>query len=230
MRSTRRPSLRFALLAAVVVALLPAGPAAAFVNDEDAGPGDEVERPERFTNTFSIEASPDEVVDGGTPGASGTWDLELDSDREVICFDIRLQGVEPPFESPAPTATHIHRGVAGEAGPPVVIFPDPQPQGDELVASGCLEAPFVEDDFSLADIEADPAGFYVDNHTEANPEGSVRGQLPDRPDAPTGAVAAGLGGAAPAATSPGLTALAAALVALTGGAGLVALRGRTASR
>ncbi|XVH33328.1 CHRD domain-containing protein (plasmid) [Haloferacaceae archaeon DSL9] len=91
---------------------------------------------------FAIDLTPDEVVDGGTDGASGTAELVLDPEDEVICFDLSFRDVTPPYESPANTATHIHEAEAGDAGPPVVVFPDPQPRDPDFdgtrTSSGCL--------------------------------------------------------------------------------------------
>lgn len=97
------------------------------------------------TMEFSVSATPDEVPEeegGGEPGATALFEFTLDPDDEVICFDICANGVTPPYESPANTATHIHEGDPGEVGPPVVLFPDPQPRDPDAdgprTSSGCL--------------------------------------------------------------------------------------------
>lgn len=91
---------------------------------------------------FTVELGPDEVVDGGTEGGTGTAELVLDPDEEVICFDISVCQITPPYESPANTGTHIHEAEKGETGPPVVVFPDPQPRDHDMderrTSSGCL--------------------------------------------------------------------------------------------
>jgi hypothetical protein len=97
------------------------------------------------TTEFWVTATPDEVPDeegGGESEATAQFDLVLDPDDEVICFDICARGVTPPYESPANTSTHIHVGEPGEVGPPVVVFPDPQPRDPDAdgprTSSGCL--------------------------------------------------------------------------------------------
>jgi hypothetical protein len=210
---------RIVVMSAVVgvLALAAAAPAAA------QAPGGTVDTPSTFTSTYSVRAQSGQVSGGGEPGAAGRFDLQLNSDLEIVCFDIRLFSVTPPLTSPAATATHIHQGAAGVAGPPVVILPDPQDIGGGVLRSrGCLERPFVEEGFSLRQIEANPAGFYADTHTSAFSEGAVRGQLtgtaqaapPAQPraDLPVGGVAAGAGGTA--GVSPYLTAAVLALAAL----------------
>lgn len=211
-------------------------------------PGTEVDRPSSFTSAFSVTASPDQVPpeDGerGNPDASGTYDLELNSDEEIICFDITVTGANAPFESPAATANHIHRGFAGIGGPAVVLFPNPEAGSDgTLTVDGCLQEPFNPDEeISLADIEAAPANYYVDIHTADFPRGDVRGQLTGtRVDAAEGdpaatedampaegqGVAAGFGGATEQDRAVPLT-LAAMLLALAGATTLSTIAGRRA--
>lgn len=177
--------------------------------------GTEVERPDTFTSAYTVMATPEEVVDGdgnavpGEPGATGTFDFMINSDEEIICYDITVEGVTPPYESPAKTATHVHEANAGEGGPPRLAFPNPEGDGDVLTSSGCLQGPFTTglegDDgtdtgegFSLAEIEANPAGFSADTHTAEFVPGAVRGQLQQ---VPVGGVETGLGGASTAAAS-----------------------------
>ncbi len=200
----------------------------------------EVAEPATFTSAFTSMATPDAVVnpDGvptpGTPGASGTFTYRINSDLEIICYDITLSGVTPPYQSPAKTATHIHEAAAGEPGPPRLAFPNPEDDGSgRLVSSGCLQGPFTTgvvtdgadtgDGFSLAEIEADPSSFATDTHTTASPAGAVRGQLSA---IPVGGVETGAGGTAQdPATGTALLSLA-GLGALAAG-GAVAVRRRS---
>lgn len=170
----------------------------------------EVAEPETFTSAFTVMATPGEVIDAdgevapGEEGAEGTFTFRVNSDLEIICYDITLTGVTGDYESPANTATHIHEAAAGEPGPPRIAFPDPGPVTDgERTSSGCLEGPFttgVENDgvdtgegFSLAQLEENPAGFTGDSHTVDFPAGVVRGQLTQ---VPVGGADTGVGPAA----------------------------------
>lgn len=94
------------------------------------------------TTEFEVEMTGDAVVEEGTEGATGTAHITLDPEEEVICFDLTFCDITPPYESPALTATHIHEGEAGDTGPPVICFPDPQPRDPEFdgprTSSGCL--------------------------------------------------------------------------------------------
>ena len=233
--------------AAAAATLIVAAPAAAETT---------VPEPSSFTSAFTVMATPDQVIanDGaavaGEPGATGTFDFRINSDTEVICYDITLTGVTGDYQSPAKTATHIHQAAAGQPGPPRIAFPNPTDTDGDGVreASGCLQGPFttgVTNDagadtgtgFTLAQIEADPAGFTGDSHTASFAAGVVRGQLTQ---VPVGGVDTGAGGAASAVaagtsassgTDSGALVGAAAVggLVLVGATGLV-LRRRAAAR
>lgn len=145
-----------------------------------------------FTSMYTVMATPDTIInnDGasvpGQPGATGEFNFRINSDDEVICYDITLRGVTGEYQSPAATATHIHEAAAGRPGPPRISFPNPQGDGDVRTSSGCMQGPFttgLEGDngqdtgtgFSLKQIEANPAGFTGDTHTAEFAAGTVRG-------------------------------------------------------
>jgi hypothetical protein len=165
----------------------------------------EVDRPERFTSAYTAWADAAQVADGGPgeKGATGNFMFWINSDLEVICYDIVLEGVTGNYQSPA--ATHLHQAASGEAGLPRIAFRNPDPAGEGTrSSSGCMKGPFVtgvlddegnvqSEDFSLARIEADPTAFFVDAHTRQHPDGVVRGQLTQ---VPLDGVDAGGGGTA----------------------------------
>ncbi|KAI9651616.1 MAG: hypothetical protein M1831_000576 [Alyxoria varia] len=149
-----------------------------------------------FTSTFSIVATPDQVVNGttdpvftgGLPGCTGFFNFGLNSELDLICYAIKLEGFRGEFSSPALTATHIHEAAAGAAGPPRIVFPNPV--GDETVrySFGCVTGPFTTnvtttgsdsgEGFKVAQIEANPSGFFADTHSSLAVPGAVRGQFP----------------------------------------------------
>ena len=198
----------------------------------------EVEMPDTFTSAYSVTATPENVVDGdgnpapGEEGAMGMFTFMINSDEEIICYEIELTGVTGEYDSPAKTATHVHQANAGEGGPPRLAFPNPTGDGDVRTSSGCLQGPFTTglegDDgndtgegFSLAEIEADPAGFSADTHTSEFLPGAVRGQLQEIPVG-----GAETGGEAPGTGDPLLIGLGAGVMALGLGGVLLAARGR----
>jgi len=213
--------------AAAALILLAATPASAETT---------VPEPERFTSAFTVMATPDQVLnaDGvatpGAPGATGRFDLRLDSASNTICYDITLTGVTGEYQSPAKTATHIHQAAVGKAGPPRIAFPNPTDAGNGTrTSSGCMQGPFTTGimsaqnadtgaGFTVAQIEADPSAFAADTHTASFTAGAVRGQLTQ---VPVGGVDTGAGGSATSGSSAlplvaggGAVALAAAGVVL----------------
>jgi len=146
-----------------------------------------------YTSTFSLVATPDQVVNGTTPtggqkGAIGYYDFGLNSEYNLICYHIRLVGLgAATYESRADTATHIHEAARGASGPPRIALPNPQPIGDERLSVGCLQGPFETGilangvdtgaGFNVAQIEANPAAFFADVHTNVAVPGAVRAQM-----------------------------------------------------
>lgn len=227
--TTRRVTLGGVAVAAITV-LAVAAPASADT---------EVSEPDYFTSAFTVMATPDQVInpDGvatpGQQGASGQFTFRVNSDQQVICYDITLTGVSGDYMSPAKTATHIHQAVAGKPGPPRIAFPNPAPVGDgPRTSSGCLEGPFTTGilvdgvdtgtGFDLKSLEGDAAGFAADSHTVDFAAGVVRGQLAQ---VPVGGVGTGAGGTAASADVDGAPlAVGIGAAALLATAGLVMWR------
>ncbi len=231
-KSTRtRMGRASGLIGAVALLSLAAAPASAET---------EVEEPDTFTSAFTATGDPGMVVNGegesvpGPEGATGTFTYMVNSDEEIICYDITISGVDPQYESPAKTATHLHEAPAGTAGPARIAFPNPSGEGDTLTSSGCLQGPFntgVEGDdgvdtgegFSLTELEDNTENYYSDVHTTEYLPGAVRGQMTE---IPVGGVDTGFGGTATTDEGTGTMTLAAGAFALAGlsGAGVILAR------
>lgn len=170
-------------------------PAAAPEAPPAAAAGD-ANGPFSFSSTMLTNATPEQVVDGTTPtgglaGASGTFNFGLNSATDTICYNITLNNFQGDFASPAVTATHIHEAAAGQSGPPRIAFPNPVAVGDPaagvMSTAGCITGPFTTGvmmegadtgaGFTVAQIEANPAGFFADTHSSLAMPGAVRGQL-----------------------------------------------------
>jgi hypothetical protein len=126
--------------------------------------------------TLTAEA---EVPEVGPAGATGTALILIDLNGETaapLCYELIVEGLA---ESDEVIAAHIHVGAAGVAGDVAVpLFTEP-PSGE---MTGCVEDADMD---LLAQIDVSPAGYYVNIHTEAYPDGAVRGQL-DHAGVPTG--------------------------------------------
>ncbi|KAK3674054.1 hypothetical protein LTR78_005901 [Recurvomyces mirabilis] len=148
--------------------------------------------PFEFTSTYNIVATPDQVVNGttptgGLPGAIGYYNFGINSDKDLICWSITLNGFRGNYQSPARTATHIHQAAKGASGPPRLAFPNPVGDEKEAISVGCMTGPFTTGvstngvdsgaGFKVKQIEDDPAAFFADVHSSLAVPGAVRGQL-----------------------------------------------------
>jgi hypothetical protein len=134
----------------------------------------------------------------GDEDGSGTAAITIDPDTGEVCYDLSVEGIEPV------TASHIHIGAEGESGDVVVPL---DVDGFEGTSSDCVDA----SDADLDAIIANPAGYYVNIHTEDFPAGAIRGQLvADSPDT--------------AMEAPGASPWAALGLLLVGVAGVLGLR------
>jgi len=103
-------------------------------------------------------------------GTTGTATVTVDSATNQVCVMLTLQGQTIDKV----VAMHIHPGAAGVNGPVVIPFTPG--------ANSCANpSPSAK---QVADLLANPAGFYFNIHTAANPNGEARGQLDGSP-APT---------------------------------------------
>lgn len=122
---------------------------------------------ESVDETYSAALTGAEEIPGpGDPDGSGNAEVTIVDAVDNVCYEINdVTGISPA------TAAHIHRGAPGVAGPPVVTLQAPT-DGE---SQGCIQAPE-----AIADeIEANPAGFYINVHTADFPNGAIRGQLRD---------------------------------------------------
>ena len=157
------------------------------------GDDDEKDDEPEFTSRYHITAVGAEVRNGtvsvpGPADAVGYYNYGINSKTERICWEITLLNVAGTYLSPARTATHIHEAARGASGPPRLAFPNPQGDDKKRVSTGCMTGPFTTGlngpngqdtgiGFKPAQIEANPAGFFTDAHTNLFPLGVVRGQL-----------------------------------------------------
>lgn len=120
-----------------------------------------------------------------TTNATGLAELELNDDGDEISYDIQVEDIE------GATQAHIHQGSEGENGDVVVsLFNSTDPTD---VNDGTLEdGDFTSEDFvgplqgqnmsALVEL-MDNGQAYVNVHTEANPDGEIRGTIvPDVTD------------------------------------------------
>jgi CHRD domain len=147
----RPRSLAVAAIAALAVAVLLTG----------------VTRAAIFTFTADLTAEA-EVPTPGPDGATGSAFITIDDETNEVCFELTIDGLA---QDDAVIMAHIHEGAEGVAGDVVVpLFTEP-PTGE---MTGCVQD---VDPSIVAAITGDPAGYYVNIHSEQFPDGAVRGQL-----------------------------------------------------
>jgi hypothetical protein len=98
--------------------------------------------------------------------ANGTASFFLNNTRDTLCIKVTTYGLSGPI-----TAAHIHDGVAGVSGPPVVDLTS-SINGGSIVATvaGAQLTPTL-----IANLMA--RKHYINVHTTANPNGEIRGQI-----------------------------------------------------
>ncbi|KAH6722176.1 hypothetical protein BKA61DRAFT_628273 [Leptodontidium sp. MPI-SDFR-AT-0119] len=163
------------------------------VTGEGKKDDDKKDDEKEFTSTYHITAVGAEVRNGtvsvaGPKEAVGYFNYGINSKTDMICWEITLLNVAGTYQSPARTATHVHEAARGASGPPRLAFPNPVGDDKKRVSTGCMTGPFTTGlngpngqdtgtGFKLSQIEANPAGFFTDAHTNLFPLGVVRGQL-----------------------------------------------------
>ncbi|GBG82150.1 hypothetical protein CBR_g34431 [Chara braunii] len=121
-----------------------------------------------FSSWMTSAAEPFRVMDEGNATASITINLlpTHPSDRQIVCYSLVV------FNLTDVTALHVHDNVTMENGSIAVNFERINITDD--MASGCVSnVPFNV----AAGIVESPFHYYMNIHTESNPQGAARGQL-----------------------------------------------------
>lgn len=108
------------------------------------------------------------VPTGGDPAGSGEAYVVVDTTTGRVCTVVVVRGVAQII------AAHIHKAPAGAIGPHAIDLNTPIDYGTGTAVSvTCtVEAPAL-----VADLMANPSGYYVNVHSAARVLGALRGQL-----------------------------------------------------
>jgi hypothetical protein len=119
--------------------------------------------------TVALSGAQEVPAGAGDPDGTGTALLTFDSVANSVSWNITVNNIDTVI------LDHIHSAPAGVNGPVVIDF------------GGALSGSVVDPD--VAAVLANPAGFYVNVHTNVFTGGAVRGQIPE----PTTALLLGAG-------------------------------------
>jgi hypothetical protein len=130
-------------------------------------------------HTFKTMLSGKEVVPAVMTTASGEAVFKLEKDGTELNYKLTVKGLENV------TAAHIHSGMKGKSGPPVIpLFAGPKKEGkfSGMLAEGTITAKDLRgalEGKSIEDVvKMIKAGeLYVNVHTDAYPNGEIRGQI-----------------------------------------------------
>lgn len=109
-----------------------------------------------------------EVPTGGDPAGSGQAYAVIDTTTGRVCTVVIVRGVAQVI------AAHIHKGATGVIGPHAIDLNTPIDYGTGIAYSLTCT---VESPALIADLVANPSGYYVNVHSAGRPLGALRGQL-----------------------------------------------------
>jgi CHRD domain len=123
-----------------------------------------------YKPAFASLLGANEIGDDGKRNAgdsNGEGSFALSAGATNICCAYVVKAIDPPV------GAHIHKAKAGKNGDIVVPLDIPA-SGDPGTFTTCLQN---QDAALVEDIIEHPAKYYVNVHTEAYPNGAIRGQL-----------------------------------------------------
>jgi hypothetical protein len=137
----------------------------------------------RFTATLSPTQETPQAISGPEASGSGTSTMDFNITRDAsgtitaatVNFTVTMQGFPA---TTVVTIAHIHTGAVGVQGP-ILISTSVVP-GEVTLTNGSGSFTRVAQVVKPTDMQAildNPAGFYFNVHTQANPVGVMRGQL-----------------------------------------------------
>ncbi|BCS52951.1 CHRD domain-containing protein [Geobacter sp. SVR] len=129
--------------------------------------------------TFKAKLAGRESVPTVQTKASGDAEFKLSKDGKQLDYKLTVKDIENV------TAAHIHLGKKGENGPPVAgIFAGPKKTGKfkGVLAEGVITDKDLMGDFQGKGLDAlvkeiKAGNTFVNVHTDAHPDGEIRGQI-----------------------------------------------------
>ena len=127
--------------------------------------------------TITTTMTGDQEVPGpGDPDAAGTATVTLNPGLGMVCYSLswtNASGEDADATNDAVWGGHIHIGAAGVAGGVFIGLFNGTSFGSNASTSGCVSA----DRADILAVITNPAGYYVNIHSDEYPGGIIRGQL-----------------------------------------------------
>ena len=117
------------------------------------------------TRVFKVTLVGEAETPTGDPVATGTATIRIRAVPPQVCSQLAARDLSGPA-----AAAHIHRGVAGTAGPVIIALRTPSAAGK---SSACAKPGRA----LVRAILAHPSRYYVNVHTGEFPAGAIRAQL-----------------------------------------------------
>lgn len=111
------------------------------------------------------EVDADGAKNAGDPDGEGSFAFSAGGDS--LCYAYVVKAIDTPL------GAHIHKAKAGKNGD-IVLPLKPPDAGDPGTQTECLQG---QDEALIEDIVEHPTRYYMNVHTEAFPDGAIRGQL-----------------------------------------------------
>ena len=129
--------------------------------------------------SFHAKLTGKEEVPSVNTKATGDAKFKLSSDGNELIYELHVKNIKNA------TAAHIHLGMMGKSGPPLAnLFTGPTKEGKFSgdLSEGTITAEDLKGELmgkSLGDlVQLIKSGkIYVNVHTDANPDGEIRGQV-----------------------------------------------------
>jgi hypothetical protein len=109
--------------------------------------------------TISANLDGASVLSGGDSDGSGIFNAVISEDSNQLCYSLSAANIGPAG------VAHIHEGVAGMPGRPVIEL--------TVASNGCVNVSHS----LLEDIKNNPSDYYVDVVHASNGTDAIRGQL-----------------------------------------------------
>lgn len=129
--------------------------------------------------SFHAKLTGNDEVPSVKTKANGDIRFKLSRNGKELSYKLHVKNIENP------TAAHIHSGKKGKNGPPVVnLFTGPKKEGkfSGVLSEGTITAKDLVGDLMGKSLEElvqriKSGDAYVNVHTDANPNGEIRGQI-----------------------------------------------------